>query len=271
MLGKLLKHEWKATARLLLPLNLGLILLTIIGRIILAIPILKNESFKFLTVMLTSIYVFTLIALVITTFIYLIVRFYKNLYGDEGYLMHTLPVSSYSLLNAKLLIAGFWLILSTILCIISVIVLLSENTFSSDFTLTEAEKIEFFNTTGFSFHGFLGFVALICVISIPSSLLQIYTSISIGQLFEKHKILSAVGAYFVMNIIMQTISTIFLLLFNFDSLQVLLSSGNDSSAIPNSGAIYHSTMTSSIVISFIYIAIFYFVTAYIMRKKVNLD
>lgn len=100
MLGKLFKHEWKASIRVY-----GL--LYILAAIFTVAVILYNQVFKnfaegleskWLQGILVSIesvlvigYVLVLLAVNILTFIYLIYRFYQTMVCDEAYLTHTLP------------------------------------------------------------------------------------------------------------------------------------------------------------------------------------
>ena len=109
MLGKLMKHEFKTTSKVILPLYLILVVLTIFARIFAQSLFTAENSnidsigfglFGGLSVIL---YILGLFAVSIASFIYLLVRFYKNLFGDEGYLMHTLPVTSWELLSSCLL------------------------------------------------------------------------------------------------------------------------------------------------------------------------
>ena len=101
MLGKLLKHEFRAVNRLMIPLHLGLVVITIIGRFYVQF-VMNREHVNYdnytlrmweglMDVMLVSAYVIALIAIFVITWLYLdILRFRKNLFTDEGYLMHTL-------------------------------------------------------------------------------------------------------------------------------------------------------------------------------------
>ena len=105
MLGKLLKHEFRAVNRLMIPLHLGLVVITIIGRFYVQF-VMNREHVNYdnytlrmweglMDVMLVSAYVIALIAIFVITWLYLdILRFRKNLFTDEGYLMHTLPASA---------------------------------------------------------------------------------------------------------------------------------------------------------------------------------
>jgi hypothetical protein len=93
MLGKLIKHEWKAVGKILAIVHLALILMAIVGKIMLSIQVLSEAGL--LWRMLLLIYVFSVIAVGVGTHIYLAIRFYKNMYTDEGYLSFTLPVKSW--------------------------------------------------------------------------------------------------------------------------------------------------------------------------------
>ena len=106
MLKKLLKYEWKETARLLLPINLALIVLTVLGCAMLSTSIFDSEVSIFFAVPLLILYIISIIAFSSVTIIYIYVRFYKNLYTAEGYLMHTLPVTPMQLFHSKLIVAS---------------------------------------------------------------------------------------------------------------------------------------------------------------------
>ena len=88
MLRKLFKHEFKETAKLLLPLDLVLLAVTVIGCILLGSSILQNESLQMLSFSCMMIYILSIFALFIITAVYLTVRFYKTMYAAQGYLTH---------------------------------------------------------------------------------------------------------------------------------------------------------------------------------------
>jgi len=58
-----------------------------------------------------ALFLIALIALIIT-FVGVIANFYKTLYGQQGYLSFTLPVTSGQLLAAKAIVAFLWMIVS---------------------------------------------------------------------------------------------------------------------------------------------------------------
>ncbi len=106
MLSKLLKYEFRDTARTI-PL-LYLISLIFAG-FVLSAKTLNIGWFQ----MTTSVLLLLLGAAVsIITFVVVVMRFHKNLYSNEGYLMFTLPVKPGLLLASKSIVAFFWMILS---------------------------------------------------------------------------------------------------------------------------------------------------------------
>ena len=94
MLRKLLKHEFRATARIMLPL-FGLLVLASVGANLSIRGMLDSDSTFLSTLGTILIMLFTvaIVAVGIMAFILMINRFYKNLLQDEGYVMMTLPVS----------------------------------------------------------------------------------------------------------------------------------------------------------------------------------
>ena len=61
-------------------------------------------------------------AIILGTIAVIAVRYYQSLFGKEGYLTQTLPVSKGSLLSSRLLVALFWLICSAVLLLLCIFV-----------------------------------------------------------------------------------------------------------------------------------------------------
>ena len=114
----LMKYEIKATARTLIPLYIALLAFAIINKIFIGTGLAhKLEGFGSIPFILSIFgYGCTMAAVFIVTFFVIIQRFYKNLLGDEGYLMNTIPVSTITNITSKLSIAGFWNIISAHAC-----------------------------------------------------------------------------------------------------------------------------------------------------------
>ena len=117
MLGKLISHEWKDTWKLMTILNGAVIVLSVLGMFFAATGNLtdifnrEDVTSVWVFVMYISfimVYILGIIALSVGTTLYFYVRFYRNLYTDQGYLMHTLPVTEHELILSKAIVAFIW-------------------------------------------------------------------------------------------------------------------------------------------------------------------
>jgi len=106
MLSKLLKYEIKDTARVIPFLYLITVFFAVMS-------LTANKlNLGWLTSTSSAILIFVGIAVVIITFVIIVMRFYRNLYSNEGYLMFTLPVKPQLFLVSKTIVAFSWLIIS---------------------------------------------------------------------------------------------------------------------------------------------------------------
>lgn len=261
MLGKLFKYEMKACARLLLPLYLVLITLSIMDRIILGLNFFKG-ALAVLPVTITVLFILANVAIAVIASVIIIFRFYKNMVTDEGYLMFTLPVKPYQLINAKLIAGSLWIFISIIVIIAAL--LLDFGTLSRADLFWDGVKQFWIEYKGvFGNKGFILILETIIalIIGIPSGILQVYASIAIGQLFSGHKILGSVVSYVVLNTMLQIITTIIMVVAG-------LTIGND---IDDYNALVYLIMPISIVIVLAFTTGFYLITNFIFKKKLNLE
>ena len=101
MLRKLLKYEFMSTARVFGLCYIGVLVAALLMRIFGDIAYTQNlqngtgifNVTEILTMTSTGFYFLMIAAVCVLTFVLILQRFWKNLMGSEGYLMHTLPVS----------------------------------------------------------------------------------------------------------------------------------------------------------------------------------
>lgn len=195
MLAKLVKHELKATSRLLVPLYLILLAISLVNRFVFNMKD-YNAVVTFMKQFLIVTYGISMLVAIVVTVLYMIIRFYKNLLTDEGYLMFTLPVKTHQLITSKLVLTLFWTIISILAIPISLFI-----AFATPETLpfaVDAVKEAFASLyREFGANGALMLTSfiLMCLLSIASYILLVYVSIAIGQLFTKHKIIGSFAAY----------------------------------------------------------------------------
>ena len=135
MLGKLIKYEFKSTSRLMWYLYGALIIIgglmgimfrtnesgesSAMGYISMFGITGNNDTLTTIFVILTGVYALLVQAIFIMTVIMIVSRFYKNLLGGEGYLMHTLPVKTHNLIISKGIVAIIWGVIAVISGILS--------------------------------------------------------------------------------------------------------------------------------------------------------
>lgn len=267
MLRKLMKYEVKATGRTLLPLYGALLVFSVINKIFIGSNF-HTAEFDFLggiPAMLSAFaYGCTMAAVFIVTFFIVIQRFYKNLLGDQGYLMNTLPVSPWKNIINKLLIAILWTIVSGIVAITSIIIMvLNPDAVSGFFSEFGNALSHAYSYMGINMYLF-GIEFIITGLSqLAVSILMIYASISLGHLFSKRKILCSFGAFIGLSIIMNTIiSTIAI-----HSRDII----NIFSNIEDKFLATHTFFGSAIVINTIFFIAYFAITNYVLKNKLNLE
>lgn len=121
MLSKLIKHEFRATARFMGPGILILLAFALASRLSLGGMINSgNDLLALIGGLLLTGYIFLIIGISIAGYIYFIVRFCTNLMGREGYLMFTLPVSVHQQVWSKVITATVWMALAGLSIMLSV-------------------------------------------------------------------------------------------------------------------------------------------------------
>ena len=107
MLSKLLKYEFRATGRIMLPVY-ALLLVTAGGTSVTGSLMGRYPESTVLSIFRTlfmTLFAFTTFGVLLLTLVLMVYRFYKNLMTDEGYLMFTLPVSRSLLIWSKLIVS----------------------------------------------------------------------------------------------------------------------------------------------------------------------
>ncbi len=259
MFLKLVKHELHETARMLLPVFGGLLLLSAMARAMIWVMEQNDHVvLVFMGTLFISLFVFACIACVILTAILMMVRFTKSVHGDEGYLTHTLPVGVHSILLSRLLIT-----------VLSLAAALGVTYLAIRLCTWNVKAMEDFNmifTSGFEYlgldSGFLWRVVASVFVSLVTTVLLIFAAISIGHSFNRGKVGFSILFYFAMNTIASVISTLLALVFS--------SSFLDSEAAELSTFSQQSFLLS-LCINLIFCGVYYFLTWIMTKKRLNLS
>ena len=264
MLGKLLKYEMKGTGRTLVPFYGLMLLLAVITRIFNGINIHKFSTLGEIAMGIVAFaYGLTMASVMMLTAFLVIQRFYRTVYGDEGYLTHTLPVKSRDIIISKTASAFLWIVLSAVVAFTSVMIIgyqagmWKELMYALDYL---REEIMLSQILGSGAN-----LILLGIFALISTTLMIYMSISIGQLFRK-KLIGSLGAFIGVSFIVNTITGII-------GNSGIIDSWMNIDMQISAQAIARFNYFVWLMIGFyiVKIAVYYGVTNHLMTKKLNLE
>lgn len=213
MLRKLLKYEFRATGRTFLPMFVAVVIISVVSRVLYSDNIsqaLQGSSwFVDLVYGMTAfMYVAVICAMFVMALIVLIQRFQKNLMGDEGYLMFTLPVRPWQLITAKSAAALVWSAASCAVAMLAVMILGSQyGGFFEGFGRAAESFAWFCFEVGVPVPLMIFEILLIMLVSFFSGAMMIYASIALGHLWPRHKNAGAIVSFAGLCIVMQVITT----------------------------------------------------------------
>ena len=274
MLSRLMKYERKATARVMVPILLAVVILAGVLRL-LAIwsgmidhsKLLSVDPVNLVLSLVTIVFILAMVAAPVAALVLMILRFKTNLLSDEGYVMFTLPVSSHALVWSKLLTSVLWFIASAAVDALGVLVLAGDQEMLSGMVKGFRDLFTDF-TAYYAANGIL-FLAEAVILVLLTGLvmcLRFYCPMAIGHSFARHKILLSVVFYFVIWLVTQTAAvTLTTLGIPFlEDLSTLLM------GLP-SAAVLHGGLLLGILLIAVYGAILYAITIRMLNRHLNLD
>ncbi|MBP5384060.1 MAG: hypothetical protein J6Y57_03685 [Lachnospiraceae bacterium] len=275
MLGNLMKYEWKYIWKKFLLFCGLLVLATIIGiassREFLKLEGINNVAHAMFSMLGFLLYYALYIGATLGFTLIVAIRFYKAVYGTQGYLTHTLPVTPRQIYLAHLIVYGICMSLISVMTQLS-IQLVSGTMFDGIFQATGmggamsySSGAEFFG----DLYGMSPFAAslmttLCMVIGSFSSLLTIYASVVLGQYWKKHKVWGAVVNYILIQVVTAIVSVVVYLPYFIRSIMTM-ESGDPANLL--GGGFWGITLAITIVIG---IATF-LIMDHGMTKRLNLE
>lgn len=219
MLGKLLKHEFTATGRIMLPVLAAVTGITLLANLLLRFGDALAEKLRLLSVLFAFVVFAAVIAVIaaeIMTIVLLVMRFYRHVLGPEGYLTHALPVNVHQLVWSKIIVSAVWIVVTNLLVILLFMLSLS---FAGQLNLAEIfrdfpswrEIVETLGYIGIS-EARLNALIIEFVLMILASLLvtslHFYAAMTLGHIFPKDKILLSVLIFVGINVVFSVISMV---------------------------------------------------------------
>lgn len=269
MVKKLFKYEAKYYLRLFIPFGIAVLASALFMRILFAFNVdnivydIIYGSSQLLFGVSVSVCFGAVTVLSIT-------RFYKNLYGSEGYLSFTLPVTAAQHIWAKLLAAFTFYAASAVVafagfCIATAGEVFVEFVKAAGYLIAQIAKEGGFSTVMF----IIELIILILTTSI-FELLLFYTCISLGQTAKKGRVIMAFVYYFIYYTAIQVLGTIIAALIG-----VLGVTGQIEAitiyVAQNIDWIMHVVPCAAIVINLGLVALMFVINRSIMMKKLNLE
>ena len=256
MFWKLVKYELQSVRKWYLGIYGIAILLSIpLGLMLQKLIVTFEHSLLFMA-FFTLIVIATIVVwgtIYIATIVLIIKRFATSVFGREGYLSNTLPVSAHQLVLSKLFVAFILDTISSLVVLASIGIIAAFNLDMKDILLTTSYFGQILKEMG-ALYLFIPATILGTI----AGILLYYLCISIGNLFNTNKILMGFVAYFAIQSILFFIGFFF-------GFSAALTSNITSNSMNN------LTYILGIIQSIVIIAASYFGTYYIMTKRLNLD
>lgn len=263
MLGKLMKYELRATARTMLPGFAAVLLLAGLTRLSAAFLMNRHGVLGLLGGIIVFLFVIACMGIGILALVIMIQRFRDSLLGDQGYLTHTLPVTTSQNILAKLLTSVIWYFGTAVCGTLAIVVLAADQQMFSglyEFARMLLREI----TPAYAAHGFFWVLELIVLITAALSAfsLVIYASMALGYRSSSRKGLLSALIFFGFNIATQFVG---------GALTVLLARSNLQLPALSPEASVHAVLLLPALACVLYGLIFWFITSVNLKKHLNLE
>ena len=271
MMKKLFRYDVKALKRVLLPFilaGLGCGALLFLCFAALRFPP-ANEVLATLSAtifgMLMVFLIIACICLPVAAMFFILHRYYKNFFTDEGYLTFVLPATMEEHVHAKILSGAFFSLLSTLAAIaaLGIGLLLPNLLFNESNGILQMVVSLLFEELSSDIPAplFIVVLAITVLVSLFSQLILFYTVITMGSLFMgKHKILGSILFYFVANALINVVSSVFA------TIVVALSAMTGST-----GFVLLTSLICSVVMNIAIAVIGYFLILRLLKRRLNLE
>lgn len=277
MVRKLFKHEILAYLRIWIPMQIILQSAALLLRLL---QVISSDNRVYDIVEGTSIFVYVMSLIVSFGLVYVfsIVRFYKNLFSNEGYLSFTLPVTTSQHIFVKLITSVMFTIMTIIGMFVSFIILAAGELLFEIVRAVDYVGRDFFATLAEENANIIVHLVfyviefgLMMLIATMVGMLLMYCFISIGQTFRKNRIIGAIAVYFIYTIIVQIIGSIFSVVFT-----IVLANNSFVDWInkvmnDHPFETIHAFFAIMILVELIMGAIYFAVSHFVISKKLNLE
>ena len=277
MLKKLLKYEFRATARTYGGMYLALLAASVLfGGSVWRWNGTNSDAYSTLVGLLSLVYTAVLIGTAVVTIMTIVQRFYRNLLGREGYLMHTLPVTETQLVTSKLISSTVWSLCSILAACLSfgilAVLMMADMDLLEQLPWLFSQLREAFSQFSIEFWEALLFSGLVCFVRMVSAIACIYAACMVGHQFKNHPALAGILSFFVMQYVQGWLEKLLQIgtgVYEAAIYTVVGDAGSIKNALSALGYMGSAALTLGIAVAF---GVFWFgLTVWLMRNKLNLE
>lgn len=276
MILKLFKYDCRGVGKKLLPIYLLALGFAVMSRFTFTSYLFNNRldympeiysMFASLTFMLAIV---SVVAVLLVTFFMLVIRYARSVFGEEGYLTNTLPITSSQIIIAKIINYYLWNFVAFVIASICLLIMFFHlDLFMemwNDILYGMDELLAHFPTEFTPQIVFITLSYIILVFISPiSGILLVYVAIGIGSQF-KNKFIMSILSYFGLTFLIGQVSNIFIFLF------IGIGEKLDSAITEGEAVNIFTTLTAVQLIFVLATTVGYFFLAkYFIDKKLNLE
>lgn len=258
MFVKLFKYDFISIIKKLVFYYIVLIAIAVFSKILQLIT--QNGNFAFVNIIPTMGYYMCISLGPTLTIILCMVRYYKNMLSDQGYLTHTLPVKRSTILLSKIFVTLVMQVVTLCVMLLSLLIFSFEA-----FPYIVEGLLELMKEINPSHAGVIGIIILILFEVIFLAVFQvteIAMCLTLGASFNKNKLVYAFLFYMGVNFILEIILTMGMIVISImlSTLEVSLTLG-------------HAYLFLGIIIFFTILGVIgtYFINLIVLNKKLNLE
>ena len=275
MFGKLMKYELRHLIRIFAPMWAIVTILCVLSRLTVK-PDMNGFFYAegiaaILPVVFLMLSVFGMMTMLIVAAVVLIQRFYKGMYGDEGYLMFTLPVTTGQLVNAKALSALLLMLATELVTTLGIAVMVSYpdlwreaiNVIGIDLRTAISFLLEMNGVTESQAIAMVCWSMVLMPIELLSGIYTVYLAISVGQIWRKHPVAGGILGWYALVLVVGAVESMLMQALGISPMEMLMEGVELSMQS-------WQMMLFSTVEDVVLCVIFFFATKLIMDKKLNI-
>ena len=261
MLGKLLKHDFKWINKIMYIYFIVLFIITIPLKIVESIK--QDLLLVIIDKILSIMFIVCIVSIIITCIMRIWSRFIKNVYKDESYLTHTLPITKNQIFNSKIIAAILSLLLSIIVIVICFSIVYFNNLTIENLKAMYQSLVDTYNS-GFAIAFIIGLI-LIVLLEIFYFMMTGIFAIVLGYRSNNNKTIKSIIIGIISYGILSIISLIILgIMSRFADFKIV------SEGFPSLNTVRIMGLTG-IIVYLAYNLMYYFLAKHLLNKGVNVD